>query len=95
MENISSSVKHATPKDKRTFFTDVEFEKFKNCLEFSFFEAAKLIPEFNPEKQAMTSDQARELLPFLYQRFTPYSEKMDRLSGAISQCVDKNAGHQP
>ena len=77
-------------KDNRKFLSDIEFQDFKKKLEFSFYESVKLIPIFDSEKQAITETQARELLPFLFRTYMPYTANMEALSSAISDCVARN-----
>ena len=44
--------------DVRRFLTDGEFRNFKGKVEFGFHEVARLIPDFNAERQAMSNEQA-------------------------------------
>ncbi len=77
-------------KDTRIFLSDEEFECFKKEIEFSFNEAANLVPEFDSEKTAISNEQANLLRPFIFKRFTPYYMSMKDLAYNISVCVDKN-----
>lgn len=85
--NITPSIKK---KDNRIFLTDEEFETFKEKLEFSYYESAKLIPNFDFKNLAITNEQADQLLPFLFKCYTPFSENLEKLSSNISYCVARN-----
>jgi len=77
--------------DSRKFLTNEEFEKFNKKLEHSFYEAAKLIPEFDSEKIAITNEQIKNILPFLYSSYTPYEYNMMQLRRAMDECTLQNS----
>jgi hypothetical protein len=87
--DLSADHKMAVNEETRRFLSDEEFRKLKEQLEHSFFESARLVPTFDSEKEAITEDQAAQLLPFLFKRVTPYYLSVRHLEQHISACVDK------
>lgn len=71
--------------DTLKFLNDNEFELLRRDLEFAFYKAGELFPDFD-ETKMITESQADKLEPFIFTDIHPFYRKQVKFRDALTKC---------